>query len=52
MTFWIAVLLVVAVVIYAIGNVISNMRQSEKDWQRVDKTKLKKWEDDEDDWDN
>ena len=51
MAFWIAVLLVVAILIYALANVIRNMRQSEKDWQQVDKTKLKKWDVDEDDWD-
>ena len=49
MSIWLAFLLVVAVLIYVIAKVISNMRQSEKDWQQVDKTKLKKWEDDEDD---
>ena len=49
MSIWLALLLVGAVLIYVIAKVISNMRQSEKDWQRVDKTKLKKWEDDEDD---
>jgi hypothetical protein len=49
MSIWLALLLVGAVLIYVIAKVISNMRQSEKDWQGVDKTKLKKWEDDEDD---
>ena len=49
MSIWLAFLLVGAVLIYVIAKVISNMRQSEKDWQQVDKTKLKKWEDDEDD---
>ena len=48
MPIWLALLLVGAVLIYVIAKVISNMRQSEKDWQQVDKTKLKKWEDDED----
>ena len=49
MSIWLALLLVGAVLIYVIAKVISNMRKSEQDWQRVDKTKLKKWEDDEDD---
>ena len=49
MSIWLALLLVGAVLIYVLANVISKMRQSEKDWQQVDKTKLKKWEDDEDD---
>ena len=49
MSIWLALLLVGAVLIYVLAKVISNMRQSEKDWQQVDKTNHKKWEDDEDD---
>ena len=49
MSIWLALLLVGAVLIYVLASVISKMRQSEKDWHQVDKTKLKKWEDDEDD---
>lgn len=36
------------VVIYTIAKVVSYMRQSERQWEEVDKSKLKKWEDDED----
>ena len=36
------------VVVYTIAKVISYMRQSERQWEEVDKSKLKKWEDDED----
>jgi hypothetical protein len=36
------------VVIYTIAKVIVYMRQSERQWEQVDKSKLKKWEDDED----
>ena len=48
MSIWLALLLVGVVLIYVIAKVISNMRQSEKDWQQVDKTKLKKWDDEDD----
>ncbi len=37
------------VVIYTIAKVIGYMRQSERQWSEVDKSKLKKWDDDEDD---
>ncbi|MDG2289339.1 MAG: hypothetical protein P8K83_05995 [Woeseiaceae bacterium] len=37
------------VVAYTIAKVISYMRQSDLQWKQVDKSKLKKWEDDEDD---
>jgi hypothetical protein len=36
------------VVIYTIAKVVGYMRQSERQWKEVDKSKLKKWEDDED----
>lgn len=35
------------VVIYTIAKVVSYMRRSEQQWQQVDKSKLRKWEDDE-----
>ena len=35
------------VVVYTIAKVVSYMRQSERQWEEVDKSKLKKWEDDE-----
>jgi len=35
------------VVIYTIAKVVSYMRKSEQQWQQVDKSKLRKWEDDE-----
>ena len=36
------------VVVYTIAKVVSYMRQSERQWEEADKSKLKKWEDDED----
>ncbi len=35
------------VIAYTIAKVIGYMRQSEQQWEQVDKSKLKKWEDDE-----
>jgi hypothetical protein len=45
------ILLFIAVVaVYTIAKVVQYMRQSERQWQEVDKSKLKKWDDD--DWDD
>ena len=40
---------IAVVVAYTIVKVIAYMRQSDRQWEQVDKSKLKKWEDDEDD---
>jgi hypothetical protein len=37
------------VIVYTIAKVIGYMRQSESQWEQVDKSKLKEWTDDEDD---
>jgi len=36
------------VIVYTIAKVIAYMRESEQQWEQVDKSKLKEWEDDED----
>lgn len=41
---------IAVVVIYTIAKVVDYMRQSERQWKQVDKSKLKEWEDDEDKW--
>ena len=41
-------LLIGAVIIYAIAKVVQNVRKSEQQWEQVDKTKLKEWEDEND----
>ena len=42
-------LLIAGVIVYVIVKVMENVRKSAKQWQQVDKSKLKEWEDDEDD---
>ena len=42
-------LLVAGVVIYAIAKVRENVRKSAEQWEQVDKSKLKEWDDEEDD---
>ena len=39
-------LLIGVVFIYAIAKVVQNIRKSEQQWEQVDKSKLKEWEDD------
>ncbi len=41
-------LFIAVVVIYTIAKVIGYMRKSDEQWQQVDKSKLREWEDDED----
>jgi len=36
------------VVVYTIAKVIEYMRQSERQWEQVDKSKLKEWDDEDD----
>ncbi len=44
------VLIVIAfIVIYTIVRIVQYVRLSEEQWQQVDKSKLKEWQDD-DDW--
>jgi len=46
---WTVLAIIGAVAVYVIAKVIQNMRKSEQQWQEVDKSKLKEWEED-DDW--
>ena len=39
---------IAAVVVYTIAKVLRYMRLSDTQWQQVDKSKLKEWDDDED----
>jgi len=44
---WIVALLLGGFALYVVAKVIGYMRKSERDWQEVDKSRLKEWEDDE-----
>lgn len=46
----ILLLIIAAIIVYTIAKVVSLNRLSEQQWEEVDKSKLKEW-DDEDDWD-
>jgi hypothetical protein len=46
--FWIIALIIAGFACYVVAKVITYMRKSEREWQQVDKSKLKTWDDDED----
>jgi sensor domain CHASE-containing protein len=48
---WPILLFIAVVVVYTIAKVVQYMKQSERQWQQVDKDKLKEWDDD-DDWED
>lgn len=43
------IIMIAFIVVYTIVRVVQYMRLSEKQWEDVDKSKLREWEDD-DDW--
>ena len=46
--FWPVVIIVLFVIVWVLAKVLVYARRSEEQWQRVDKSKLKAWDDDED----
>ncbi len=40
-------LIVAAIIVYVIAKVVQNVRKSEQQWEQVDKSKLRIWDDDE-----
>ena len=43
----ILLVIIAAIIVYTIAKVLQLMRLSDKQWQEVDKSKLKEWDDDE-----
>lgn len=41
------IVMIALVVVYVIAKVIGYMRESDKQWQQVDKSKLREWDEDE-----
>ena len=44
---WIPVVIILVVALYVVAKVVQYSRQSEEEWKKVDKSKLKAWDDDE-----
>lgn len=42
---WPIIAMIVIVIIYVVAKVIEYMRVSEQQWQQVDKSKLREWDD-------
>jgi len=47
--FWLALAILAGFAVYVAGKVFAAMKKSERQWREIDKSKLKTWEDDEDD---
>ena len=45
---WIVVLIMAGFAVYVLAKVVGYMRQSERQWKEVDKSKLRTWDDDDD----
>jgi len=45
--FWPVVIIVALVIVWVLSKVLFYARKSEEQWQEVDKSKLKEWDDDE-----
>ena len=43
---WLILIFIVVVIVYTIAKVRKHMRVSEEQWEQVDKSKLREWEDD------
>jgi predicted membrane channel-forming protein YqfA (hemolysin III family) len=46
--FWIVMFIIAGVVVYVVAQVLFYMRKSRQQWQEVDRSKLREWEDDDD----
>lgn len=43
---WPVLAIIAVVIVYVIAKVIENIRKSERQWDEVDKSKLREWDDD------
>ena len=48
-TLWLILAFIAIVIIYTIARVLKLVRQSEQQWEKVDKSKLRVWDDEDDD---
>jgi beta-lactamase regulating signal transducer with metallopeptidase domain len=46
---WLILIFIALVIIYTIAKVFEYMKKSDQQWQQVDKSKLREWNED-DDW--
>ena len=43
---WLVLAFIAVVIVYAVAKIRRNIRISEEQWQQVDKSKLREWEED------
>ncbi|MGI9221064.1 MAG: hypothetical protein ACR2QS_08525 [Woeseiaceae bacterium] len=41
-------LIIAGIILYALIKIVENVRKSEQQWEQVDKSKLKEWDDEDD----
>lgn len=46
--FWVVMIIIAGVIIYVVAQVLFYVRKSRQQWQEVDRSKLREWDDDED----
>jgi hypothetical protein len=46
--FWPVIFIVAAIVVYVVAQVVFYVRKSKQQWREVDRSKLRKWEDEDD----
>lgn len=47
---WIVLAIIAAIIVYTLAKVFSLVRKSEQQWEDVDKSKLREWDDEDDEW--
>ena len=47
---WIVLAIIAGVIVYTLAKVLGYVRKSEQQWEEVDKSKLKEWDDEDDEW--
>ena len=45
---WPVLAIIAVVIVYTIAKVIENVRKSEQQWREADKSKLRRWDDEDD----
>lgn len=48
---WVVLAIIAGVAVYTLAKVVGYVRKSEQQWEEVDKSKLREWDDEDDPWD-
>lgn len=48
--FWPVIAIVAVVIVWILAKVLMNVKKSERQWREVDKSKLREWQDDDEEW--